>query len=318
MWYNFKIIIYIYSCSPLDSLFIWKPWKPKPAPLHLMKTFCATNVKQQENSCKPTWLSAESNTMYDKCSFIERYLQNDHLWHDKAIQTSKDSWHPDCFMVTTGLIDLFIYFWLINNACLLLVIVPSKNFGIIIICLNQQLQQFQRSFHPDYRKEAVKEAQRKMTWITSKASAELEFRNEQKTNMLNIKKIQKINSPGQRLTFHRFPHSLHKTNVVIGSSALLVCTWNTHTHKARHCIWTIIYHWLVYFYIYKCLSLLLLDQWYVWNPLGCRCNSSSCTCHTAAGLWWSRQFWPFGVHGWPPGWERSSAVSAHHWPFPKK
>lgn len=31
-----------------------------------------------------------------------------------------------------------------------------------------------------------------------------------------------------RLTFHLFPHWLQKTNVVIGSSALRVWTWNSH------------------------------------------------------------------------------------------
>ena len=30
---------------------------------------------------------------------------------------------------------------------------------------------------------------------------------------------------GAKLTFHRFPHKLHNTNVVIGSSALRVCSW---------------------------------------------------------------------------------------------
>ena len=49
---------------------------------------------------------------------------------------------------------------------------------------------------------------------------------------------------------------------------------------------------------------------------GCRYSSSSCTCRTAAGQSWYRQFWPFGAPWWPPAWERSSAASAHHWPFP--
>lgn len=49
---------------------------------------------------------------------------------------------------------------------------------------------------------------------------------------------------------------------------------------------------------------------------GYRCSSSSCTCRTAAGRWWCHQFWPSGAPWWPPGWERSSAVSARHLPFP--
>lgn len=48
---------------------------------------------------------------------------------------------------------------------------------------------------------------------------------EEKQNKYSIKaKNWPVGAKRRSLTFQRFPHSLHRTNVVIGSSALRVCT----------------------------------------------------------------------------------------------
>lgn len=120
----------------------------------------------------------------------------------------------------------------------------------------------------------------------------------------------------EEFTFQRYPHSLHKTNVVIGSSALRVCIW-TYKHKFVH-----LKKYILYFIYYKRTKNIYLVQFRVkvkrnkytisflkgkcWKKLrfnvycymsaftvpGCRCSSSSCIFHTAAGQWWCLQFWP--------------------------
>lgn len=78
--------------------------------------------------------------------------------------------------------------------------------------------------------------------FTLKESAELEDRREKKKEEMiqMFNKIVRVVKTKLRVTFQRFPHSLHRTNVVIGSSALRVCTFkHTPTSDFNHSDWLI-------------------------------------------------------------------------------